>query len=378
MALISLLVLIIWLILLLAPGRFWRVEPEPICIEPASQPEIAVVIPARDEAQLIGQTLESLWRQRYSGTLRIFLVDDQSADGTSGAGLAVARILGRELDLVIVTGAALPDGWTGKVWAMNQGVERALTATTAELILFSDADIHHGEGALAKLVCLAEAGPSDLASYMVRLQCETAAEKLMIPAFVFFFRMLYPFRRANDPNDRLAAAAGGTILLRRSALERIGGLAAIKGELIDDCSLAREVKRGGHRIWLGLSRDSYSTRQYSKLSEIVNMISRTAYTQLGYSPIRLLACVVGLALTFLAPPVLTIGAKGGASLIAGLAWLTMSALYLPMLRFYHRSPLWAPLLPITATVYLWATVLSAWRHYRGTGGAWKGRVRQTS
>jgi hopene-associated glycosyltransferase HpnB len=208
---------------------------------------------------------------------------------------------------------------------------------------------------------------------MVRLQCRTTAEKAMIPAFVFFFKLLYPFRRINAPADRTAGAAGGTMLVRREALERIGGLNRIQKELIDDCALARQIKEGGNRIWLGLSETSVSTRRYSRLSEILHVIARTAYTQLEYSPLRLLGCVLGLALAFLAPPLLLL-TGGGAALCGGLAWLLMSLLYLPMVRFYRQAPFWALLLPLTALLYTWATLLSAWRHHRGQGGQWKGRT----
>jgi hopene-associated glycosyltransferase HpnB len=209
---------------------------------------------------------------------------------------------------------------------------------------------------------------------MVRLQCRSATEKLMIPAFVFFFKMLYPFRRINNASDALAGAAGGTMLVRRAALDRIGGMASIRGELIDDCALAREIKRGGRRIWVGLSDVSFSTREYGRLAEIVHMVARTAYTQLGYSPIRLVGCIIGLSLVYLAP-VATLFFEGWTSVCAAVTLMLMACLYLPMVRFYRQSPLWALLLPVTASVYLYATVLSAVRMHLGKGGQWKGRSR---
>lgn len=367
------LTLLIWLGLAGLHGRFWQIEAEAVPPPTPAWPAVVAVIPARNEAEVIGETLRSLWAQDYPGLLRVVLVDDHSDDGTAEVALTAARKAGREADLLVLRGESLPPGWTGKVWAMHQGVSRGVPAEDpSRYLLFSDADISHAPEALRELVSRAEAEGLDLASLMVRLQCRSTAEKLMIPAFVFFFRMLYPFPRVNRPKDPLAGAAGGTMLLRRTALERIGGLASIRHELIDDCSLAREVKRGGHPIWLGLSRGSVSTRGYGTLGEILRMISRTAYTQLGYSPAQLAGCVLGLGLTFLSPPLLLL-AGGWTALLGGLTWLLMAGLYLPMVRFYGQSPLWAPLLPLTATLYLWATLLSAWRHHRGVGGQWKGR-----
>jgi hopene-associated glycosyltransferase HpnB len=372
---LSLFILIAWLVLGTAPGRFWLIEREAPPPDIADWPSIAVVIPARDEANLIADTLGSLWRQNYPGSVRVIVVDDGSTDGTSDAAIQAARDLGRLDDLTVLRGANPPAGWTGKVWAMHQGVEQALASGGVEFVLFSDADICHGQETLSELVRRAVTGPYDLVSLMVKLRCDSPAEKLMMPAFVFFFRMLYPFRRVRNVKDRLAGAAGGTMLVRREALERIGGLTSIRNELIDDCALARAIKRGGHPIWLGLSDTSRSTRGFGALGEIVRMISRTAYTQLGYSPARLLVCVVGLLFLFAGPPCLTIGATGKASLIGGMTWVLMAALYVPMLHFYRRSPLWAPLLPLTAVVYLYATIRSAWLHHLSRGGEWKGRVR---
>lgn len=368
--------LLIWVGMAFFHGRFWQIEPAwrgEEQVATGERPAVVAVIPARNEAEVISETLRSLWAQDYPGRLRVVLVDDHSDDGTAEVARQAARERGREADLAVISAHPLQPGWTGKVSAMNQGVTRGIPADDpAKYVLFSDADISHGRTALRELVSRAETGGLDLASFMVRLQCRSLPEKLMIPAFVFFFRMLYPFPRANNPKDRLAAAAGGTMLVTRTALERIGGLASIRHELIDDCSLAREVKRGGHPTWLGLGRDSVSTRGYGTLDEILRMIARTAYTQLGYSPLQLAGCVLGLGLTFLAPPLLLL-AGGWPAALGGLAWLVMTALYLPMVRFYRRSPLWAPLLPVTATVYLYATLLSAWRHHRGQGGQWKGR-----
>lgn len=373
----AILVLIIWVGLWLGNGFFWRIDREPIPADPAAWPDVTAVIPARNEELLIAETVGSLLDQRYPGMLRIVVVDDHSEDATADEAKRAAEARRRSADLTVIRAEPLPEAWAGKVWAMQQGITRGISAGVNGYVLFCDADIHHGTDSLRELVCRAEADGLDLASYMVRLRCGNLPERFMIPAFVFFFRMLYPFSRVNNPADRLAGAAGGTMLVRRSALDRIGGLTAIRQDLIDDCALAREVKRVGRRIWLGLSDASTSTRGYASMAEIVRMIARTAYTQLGYSPLRSAACVVGLLLTFVAPVILVFG--GGLPAILGLAaWITMCALYLPMVRHYGQSPLWAPLLPATACLYLGATLLSAWNHHCGRGGQWKDRAQSAS
>lgn len=371
---ISSLSLAIWLFLWLRHADFWRIERRTPPPEPDSLPAITVLIPARNEEETLPETLRSLWRQNYPGSVRIVVVDDHSEDRTAEAARRTAREMEREDDLTLLTAEPLPPDWTGKVWAMQQGWSRGVPADDpARYILFSDADIAHGEDALREMASRAEADRLDLVSFMVRLRCENTAERLMIPAFVFFFRMLYPFRRINDPADSLAGAAGGAMLARREALERIGGLTKIRRALIDDCALAREIKRGGHRLWIGLSDASVSLRRYETLREIFQMIARSAYAQLNNSPLRLAVCVAGLSLTFLAPPLLLALASGWAAVFGGLAWLLMSLLYLPMVRYYRQSPLRALLLPLTALLYLWATLLSGWRYHRRRGGQWKGR-----
>lgn len=372
--LLGIVTLIIWLGMALGRAFFWRIDREPVLPDPPAWPEVAVVIPARNEAPVIGETLRSLWAQAYPGFLRIVVVDDHSDDGTAEVARETARNLGKAADLQVLPAEPLPEGWTGKVWAMHQGVTRGVPeGDPARYVLFSDADISHGAGSLRELVARAEAEGRDLVSFMVRLQCASFAERLMIPAFVFFFKMLYPFRRINHPKDPLAGAAGGTMLVRREALRRIGGMEAIRFALIDDCALGAAIKRGGHNIWLGMSDTSISTRGYGTLAEVVRMIARTAYTQLEYSPLVLAGSVAGLGLTFLAPPLLVALGEGWGRLAAGAAWGLMTLLFVPMVRFYRLSPLWAPLLPVTATLYLWATLLSAWQHHRGSGGRWKGR-----
>jgi hopene-associated glycosyltransferase HpnB len=370
---LGVLTLCTWLYLWLGHTSFWKIEHDPNPAPPEGWPSVVAIIPARNEAELIPETLRYLFAQDYPGDFRVVLVDDHSQDGTAEAAIKVAAEIGAEAEVSILTAELLPPGWTGKVWAMDQGVTRGIPAGDgSRYVLFCDADISHGVGALRELDCRAEAGPCDLVSFMVKLQCSTVSEKLMIPAFVYFFRLLYPLRKVNDPEQSLAGAAGGIMLTRREALERMGGLKSIKGEIIDDCSLAREIKRGGNRIWLGLSDNSESTRSYETMSEILRMISRTAYTQLRYSPLRLIGCVVGLGITFLAPPLLLI-AGGWSAALGGMAWLVMTLLYLPMVLYYRQSPLLAATFPFTACYYLSATVLSAWLHHRGKGGEWKGR-----
>lgn len=364
----------IWAYLLLGRGFFWRVQvPAPIGATPRRWPGIVAVIPARNEAESVGPAIASLLDQDYPGEFSIVLVDDHSSDGT--AAIARAAAAGRDDRLTVVTARPLPSGWTGKLWALSEGVREI--ADAPDLYLFTDADIAHHRGNLRELVARLEAERRDLVSLMVKLHCETFAERFLIPPFVFFFAMLYPFSWANDAKKATAAAAGGCILIRRGAYERIGGYAALKGELIDDCALAAAVKRSGGSIWLGLTRHTRSLRVYPHVADIWNMVARTAYTQLEHSPALLAGTVLGLFATYLAP-VLLVLAGGTAAWLGGAAWLGMALAYAPTLRFYERSPLWAPLLSAAASVYLAATIASAWRHRRGRGGEWKGRVQWQS
>jgi hopene-associated glycosyltransferase HpnB len=335
-------------------------------------PSVVAVIPARNEAAVVGAAVASLLAQDYPGAFRIVLVDDHSGDGT--AEVARAAAAGKEDRLQIVSARPLPQGWTGKLWALSEGVRQI--ATPPELYLFTDADIAHHATNLAELVIRLQGEGRDLVSLMVKLRCESFAERFLIPAFVFFFALLYPFAWSNDPRRRTAAAAGGCILIRRSAYERIGGYESLKGELIDDCALARAVKRGGS-IWLGLTQRTVSLRPYPRIADIWNMVARTAYTQLGYSPVLLAGTVLGMGIAYLLPPLLLL-AGGGAAWIGAVSWAAMALTYAPMLRFYGVSLFWAPLLPAAASVYLAATIDSAWRHWRGRGGEWKGRVQWQS
>lgn len=358
------LALAVWAGLLFARGGFWRVRPGvPRYRLPTAPARIAIVIPARDEAASVGQTIRSLARQDYAGPLHIFLVDDHSSDGTGD----IARAAAGSDRLTVIESAAIPEGWTGKLWAVFQGIEAA-GAWHPEYVLLTDADIVHAPANLSRLTALADARGYSLVSLMVKLHCRTFAEKLLIPSFVFFFFMLYPPAWTSDPHKRTAGAAGGCMLIRREALERAGGIAAIRGELIDDCALARAIKRSRGRVWLAPSDDTFSVREYAGLGEIGRMISRTAFTQLNHSVWMLAGTVAAMMVTYVVP-VLLVGTVPGA-----LAWLAMMVAYLPTLRYYGRSPLWAPLLPGIALFYTGATVHSAVQYWLGRGGAWKGRV----
>lgn len=374
---LALLVLASWLYLLLGRGFFWLAR-QPPAAAPERWPAVAAVVPARNEAEVVGTAITSLLAQDYPGAFSVVLVDDHSSDGTALAARRAAEAAGKSERLRIVGARPLPPGWTGKLWALSEGVNQLDRSVAGpELYLFSDADIAHHPGNLKELVARLQSEQRDLVSLMVLLRCQSLAERFLIPAFVFFFAMLYPFAWSNDPRRDIAAAAGGCILLRRDAYERIGGYAAIRDALIDDCALAREVKRGGS-IWLGLTQQTRSLRAYPRLADIWRMVARTAYTQLDHSPALLIGAQLGLALTYLVPPLLVVFATGPVSWLGGAAWAMMALAYAPMLRFYRQSLLWAPLLPAIASVYLAATLDSARLHWRGKGGEWKGRVQWQS
>lgn len=362
---------LIWIYLIAARGRFWRVVV-PAIPELESAPAVAIVIPARNEADVIAGPVRSLLEQNYPGLLRIFVVDDHSSDDTGSIVRTIA--LPHSDRLVIVESAQLPAGWTGKTWALSQGVQQA-SEFAPEYFLFTDADIVHSRDSVASLVALAQKGNLDLASMMVKLRCESLPERALIPAFVFFFFMLYPPEWVDRPASNVAAAAGGDILVRADALGRIGGIAAIRNELIDDCALARQIKRGGP-IRLGVTEKACSVRPYGSFGIIGRMISRNAFYQLRHSVLLLMGTILGLAITYIAPPI-TIFFGGWATLFGVAAWLMMSLAFWPMLRFYSLSPLWAPVLPLIAAFYAGATVHSAVQYWMGTGGEWKGRVQDS-
>lgn len=360
--------LAVWLYLLLGRGFFWRLRERAVGDgRPGEEPSVVAVIPARNEAGVVGQAIGSLAAQEYSGPFRVVLVDDGLTDGTAEAARAAA---GPER-LTVVRAAPLAPGWSGKLWAVAEGVRHA-QRFHPEFLLLTDADIVHPPGNLRQLAARAAEG-YDVVSYMARLHCRTAAERALIPAFVFFFFMLYPPAWIADPRRATAGAAGGCLLIRAEALERIGGIAAIAGEWIDDCALARAVKRSGGRVWLGLSEDTLSLREYATFGEMGRMISRTAFTQLGYSAWLLAGTVAGLVVTYLVPPVAALAGGVGAAALGSAAWLAMSLAYWPAVRFYRQPVYWAPLLPLAAAFYLGATVHSAVVYWCGRGGEWKGR-----
>jgi hopene-associated glycosyltransferase HpnB len=362
---------LIWVYLFTGRGRFWQVpnavnEPKALLM---SSPRVAVVVPARNEADVVGQAVRSLLEQDYSGQVQILVVDDHSSDDTANVARRAASDKAEQLTISLAT--SLPAGWTGKMWAVSQGVQQA-TQFAPDYFLFTDADIVHASDSITSLVARAQRDNLDLVSMMARLRCSSLAERALIPAFVFFFFMLYPPEWVSSPTHRTAAAAGGCILVRAEALARIGGIAAIRNELIDDCALGREMKRHG-RLWLGLTQHTHSIRGYDGFGGVGRMISRTAFYQLRHSGWLLMATVLGMAITFLGPPVL-VCFGGWAALLGGTAWLMMSLAFWPTLRFYSRSPLWAPLLPVIAMFYTGATVHSAVRYWLGHGGEWKGRL----
>lgn len=354
--------LAVWLYLFLGRGGFWRMRDAALAPKPVSPaPAVVAVVPARNEVEVIGPAVRSLAEQKYPGPFRIVVVDDDSSDGTG----ATAQAAGGDR-VSVLRAPPLEAGWTGKLWAVAHGVA---AAGQPDYLLLTDADIVHAPENLAALVAQAANG-YDLVSLMVTLRCQTTGERALIPAFVFFFLMLYPPAWIRSSRHRTAGAAGGCILIRRERLERIGGIARVRRELIDDCALARAVKQAGGRVWLGLSAETHSIREYRTFAEIGGMISRTAFTQLSYSWLALSGTVIGLALTYLIPPAAALAGH----VLGGAAWILMCLAYLPALRFYRRSPLWAPLLPLVAAFYLGATVYSGLAHARGRGGQWKGRA----
>lgn len=360
-----------WVYLIAFRGGFWRVREDGATTGPMPMRSIVAVVPARDEADVIGRAVGSLLAQDYAGAFRVILVDDHSSDGTADLAREAAMQAGASDRLTVIASAPRPSGWTGKLWAVHQGVAAA-QMHSPDYLLLTDADIVHMPDNLAMLVAHAEQGGYDLTSLMVRLHCESAWERLLIPAFVWFFFMLYPPRWVADPRARTAAAAGGCMLIRQEALDRIGGIDSIRGEIIDDCALARHVKAAGH-VWLGMAAETRSIRPYGSWRPIWDMIARCAFAQLGYSATALIGMVLALLVIFVAPPLLLLSGSPAAMALAGAAWLAMSLAYLPILRFY-RCPIWlAPLLPLIALFYTAATIGSAIAFWRGRGGRWKGR-----
>ena len=372
---LAVLALLVWIYLAFARGGFWcAAEREGGGVAPAVWPCVVAVIPARDEAEGVGETVKSLLLQDYPGPFSIVLVDDESTDGTSDVALRAAAATGRQDRLIVVTGAQRPHGWTGKLWAMKQGVDRA-DALRPEFLLHTDADIVYRADVLSRLVSQAIEEGLALSSLMAKLRCESWPEQALIPAFIFFFQMLYPFAWVSDRQQHIAAAAGGCMLVRRDVLRAAGGVEAIRGSIIDDCALARILKRKGP-IRLALSERVCSIRAYPKLGEIRHMVVRSAYAQLRYSPRLLAGTIAGLALVYLVPVAAAIFGHGATEVCGLLAWMTMALVFQPTLRYYRLTPAWGPLLPVIALVYMAFTLDSAYQSWRGRGSLWKGRVQE--
>ena len=371
----------IWLYMLLARGGFWmsNVRDIDVAIPPPRNasldwPAVTAIIPARNEADGIANVVAALLKQDYDGPFSILLVDDQSNDGTAEKAHEAAISAGAAGRLAVVTGQALEAGWTGKLFALQQGLEAVNTLPEPpDYVWLTDADISYTADALFSLVSRAEANSLVLTSLMAKLRCTSIAERLLIPAFIFFFQMLYPFAWVNRASSKVAAAAGGCMLVRRDALNRIGGFGAIKGALIDDCSLGRALKAVGP-IWLGLSDRALSLRPYETFGDIRQMVSRSAYAQLHYSPLYLAGTALGMLLVYGLPPALAIFGQGSLMWLGVTIWLLMAALYAPTLIFYRQSPVLGLALPLIALIYLAFTFDSAYQHSQGRGGMWKGRA----
>jgi hopene-associated glycosyltransferase HpnB len=362
-----------WIYLLGFRGMFWlarerddRGNPIP---DPPVWPSVVAIVPARDEAELIEQSAGSLLAQDYPGGFRIFLIDDQSTDNTAG----LAGALNRDGRLIVLQGTGRPSGWTGKLWALNQGIVHAAEGQPPDYFWFTDADITHTKDNLRHLVARAEHDNLVMVTLMAKLRCESLAERFLIPAFVFFFQMLFPFSWVNRQSSPTAAAAGGCILASRRALERAGGIDSVRQEIIDDCALARRMKAEGP-IWLGLTGRAVSLRRYEHLHDIRQMVSRSAYAQLRYSPALLAATIAGMVVLYVAPVLIAMFGTGAARLQAALCWLCMAVAFQPILAFYRRTPLWGLALPLIGLFYAGFTVHSAVQHKRGLGGMWKGRA----
>lgn len=376
-ALLGGLALMIWLYLLGARGGFWLArqrDDEEGAVRSDHWPSVVAVVPARNEADVIQKSAKSLLRQDYPGAFRIVVVDDGSHDDTAALARQTIQVDGDRERLQVMSGSALPAGWTGKLWALQQGVQSVeRSVERPDYLLFTDADIGHAPEAVRTLVARAERDGCVLVSLMAKLSCRSWAERFLIPAFVFFFQMLYPFSWVARKGRRTAAAAGGCMLVRRETLERAGGIAAIRSEIIDDCALARLLKRHGP-IWLGLTRRVRSLRPYGSMGAIGRMISRSAYAQLRYSPLMLAGTLTGMVLVYVAPPILALCGEGAARWAGLAALFVMTVAFQPMLRFYRLSPFWGLVLPAIAAAYTAFVLDSAIQVWRGRGGMWKGRA----
>jgi hopene-associated glycosyltransferase HpnB len=371
---LAILCLAVWLYLIVGRGNFWlcgiRDSGRPAG-EAGRWPTVVAVVPARNESGYIAASVGSLLRQEYAGKFNVVVVDDDSSDGTAAEAINAAASA-PDRTLTVINSKGPPPGWTGKLWALNQGIAAAETQQP-EYLLLTDADIVHAPDTLAWLVRQSSAEQSVLTSLMAKLRCKSFAERVHVPAFIYFFQMLYPFSWVCRPGANTAAAAGGCMLARADALASVGGIASIRNALIDDCSLADKLKAVGP-IWLGLTDRVHSIRPYETLTDVKRMISRSAYAQLRYSAVRLAATAAGMTLTFLVPPLLAIFATGTAQVLGLIAWLAMALSFVPTLRFYQLSLLWGVALPVISLLYLYYTLSSAYLFVRGQGGQWKGRI----
>ena len=366
--------LAVWIYLVCARGGFWlgRERDGTAIALPADPPSVAIVVPARNEADGIAQSVTSLLSQDYPA-YALIVVDDDSQDGTAELARHAALAIGAQDRLTVLAGQPLPPRWTGKLWAVKQGIAAAEEKFAPQYLMLTDADIVHAPGTVSWLVAHAEQGSYVLTSLMAKLRCESLPERSHVPAFIYFFQMLYPFAWVRRPEATTAAAAGGCMLLKSDALRAAGGIDSIRNALIDDCALAKRLKRVG-TIWLGLTERVRSIRPYETLSDVRQMIARSAYAQLNFSPLLLLGTLLGLALTFLVGPLLAIFAHGLARWIGLAVWAAMALSFVPTLRFYKLSLLWGIALPAIAALYALYTLDSAWRYWRHRGGQWKGRV----
>jgi hopene-associated glycosyltransferase HpnB len=370
---VAMLTAVTWSYLVLARGAFWRIKSaKPDASDRAGfSGGVVAIVPARNEGELIGPVITSLLNQCVA--MPVVLVDDESTDGTADVARLAAEKAGKADALIVIQSKPLPAGWTGKLWAMHQGIERARALKPTWLML-ADADVFHGPEAVENLGLLASHGHYDLVSFMVKLHCESLPEKLLIPAFVYFFFMLYPPAWIRDTRGSTAGAAGGCMLVRAETLERAGRLESIRGAVIDDCSLARLLKQRDGRLWLGLTDQSRSLRRYDKFSDLEHMVSRTAFNQLKHSSLLLLCTIAGMLITYLAPPLLLLTRSRLTIIMGAAAWATMTMTYSTMVRYYRLNPVWALTLPLAALFYLGATLHSAVKYWNGSGGNWKGRV----
>ena len=373
---VAFIALLIWLYLLAARGAFWlcteRDNWQPVRLP--VWPRVVAVVPARNEAQIIADSIGSLLKQDYPGAWTVILIDDDSSDGTAAIAHGAAAAIAREDRLRVVTSRGLPAGWTGKLWALKQGIDAAAALPQPpDYLLLTDADIVHTPDCVGRMVAHAEPNGLVLTSLMAKLRCESLAERASVPAFIFFFQMLYPFRWVNRRDSAVAAAAGGCMLVRAETLRKAGGIEVIRDALIDDCALAKALKAHG-QIWLGLTERVRSIRPYPAFADIRRMVARSAYAQLRYSPLLLAGTVAGMALTYLAPPLVAMFGLGTARVVAGITWVLMAIAFQPTLRFYGVSPFWGFVLPLIALKYMIFTLDSAYQYMRGRGGSWKGRV----